>query len=57
MILWIIDYLTSRSQLVVFKSLKSNTLFSNTGVPQGTRPIAIHPTNHVLLLNLPMIQC
>ena len=36
MILWIIDYLTSRSQFVVFQSLKSDTLYSNTGVPQGT---------------------
>ena len=36
MILWIIYYLTSRSQFVIFQSLKSNTLFSNTGVPQGT---------------------
>ena len=35
-ILWIIDYLTSRSQFVVFQSLKSDTLYSNTGVPQGT---------------------
>ena len=33
MILWIIDYLTSRSQFVVFQS---DTLYSNTGVPQGT---------------------
>ena len=36
MILWIIDYLTSRSQFVVFISFKSDTLYSNTGVPQGT---------------------
>ena len=36
MILWIIDYLTSCSQFVVFQSLKSDTLCSNTGVPQGT---------------------
>ena len=36
MILWIIEYLTSRSQLVVLQSLKSDTLYSNTGVPQGT---------------------
>ena len=36
MILWIIDYLTSHSQFVVFQSLKSDTLYSNTGVPQGT---------------------
>ena len=36
MILWIIDYLTSRSQFVVFQSLKSDTLYSNTGVSQGT---------------------
>ena len=36
MILWIIDYLTSRSQFVVLQSLKSDTLYSNTGVPQGT---------------------
>ena len=36
MILWITDYLTSRSQFVVFQSLKSDTLYSNTGVPQGT---------------------
>ena len=36
MILWIIDYLTSRSQFVVFQSSKSDTLYSNTGVPQGT---------------------
>ena len=60
----IIDYFTSRSQFAVFKSLKSDTLYSNTGVPQGTvlapfysictRPIAIHLTNHVLSLNLPM---
>ena len=35
-ILLIIDYLTSRSQFVVFQSLKSDTLYSNTGVPQGT---------------------
>ena len=64
MILWIIDYLTYRSQFVVFQSLKSNTLYSNTRLPQGTvfapfysvctRPIAVRPTNHVLLLNLPM---
>ena len=66
MLLWIIDYLASGSQLVIFQSLKSDTLYSNTGVPQGTvlasffsvctRPIAVHPTNHVLLLNLPMTQ-
>ena len=36
MMLWIIDYLTSRSQFVVFQSLKSDTLYSNTSVPQGT---------------------
>ena len=36
MMLWITDYLTSRSQFVVFQSLKSDTLYSNTGVPQGT---------------------
>ena len=36
MILGIIDYLTSRSQFVVYQSLKSDTLYSNTGVPQGT---------------------
>ena len=36
MILWIIDYLTSCSQFVVFQSLKYDTLYSNTGVPQGT---------------------
>ena len=36
MMLWIIDYLTSRSQFVVFQSLKSDTLYSNTGVPQRT---------------------
>ena len=36
MILWIIDYLTSCSQFVVFQSLKSDTLYSNTAVPQGT---------------------
>ena len=36
MMLWIIDYLTSRSQFVVFQSLKSDTLYSNTGVPQST---------------------
>ena len=36
MILWIIDYLTSRSQLVVFLSSKYDTLCSVTGVPQGT---------------------
>ena len=35
MILWIIDYLTSCSQFVVFQSLKSNTPYLNTGVPQG----------------------
>ena len=35
MILWIIDYLTSRSQFVVSQSLKSDTLYSNTGVHQG----------------------
>ena len=36
MMLWIIDYLAFRSQFVVFQSLKSDTLYSNTGVPQGT---------------------
>ena len=36
MILWIIDYLTSRSLFVVFQSLKSDILYSNTGVPQGS---------------------
>ena len=36
MILWIIDHLTSRSQFVVFQSLNSDTLYLNTGVPQGT---------------------
>ena len=36
MMLCILDYLTSRSQFVVFQSLKSDTLYSNTGVPQGT---------------------
>ena len=36
MILWTIDYLTSRSQFVALQSLKSDTLYSNTGVPQGT---------------------
>ena len=35
-VLWIIDYLTSRSQFLVFQSLKSDTLYFNTGVPQGT---------------------
>ena len=64
MILWIIDYLTSCSQFVVFQALKSDTLYSNTGVPQGTvlapfysvwtHLIVVHSTNHVLLLNLPM---
>ena len=36
MILLIIEYLTSRSQFFAFLSLKSDTLYSNTGVPQGT---------------------
>ena len=36
MILWIIDYITSRSQFVVLQYLKSDTLYTNTGVPQGT---------------------
>ena len=36
MILWIIDYLSKLSQFVVFQSLKSDILYSNTGVPQGT---------------------
>ena len=36
MILWIIDYLTYRLQFDVFQSLKYDTLYSNTGVPQGT---------------------
>ena len=36
MILWIIGYLTSHSQFVVFQSLKSDTPYLNTGVPQGT---------------------
>ena len=49
-ILWIIDYLTSRSQYVVFQSLKSDTLYSNTGVPQGT---VLAP----LLLSLYMSDC
>ena len=35
-IVWIIDYSTPRSQFVAFQPLKSNTLYSNTGVPQGT---------------------
>ena len=34
--LWKLDYLTSRSQFVVLQSLKSDTLYSNTGVPQDT---------------------
>ena len=34
--LWIIDYLTSLPQFVVFQSLKSDTLYSNTGVPHCT---------------------
>ena len=36
MMLWIIDYLSSHSQIVVFQTFKSVTLYSNTGVPQGT---------------------
>ena len=35
MMLWVNDYLTSRSQIVVFQSLKSDTVYWNTGVPQG----------------------
>ena len=67
MMLWILDYLTSCSQFVVSQSLKSDTLYSNTGVPQGTvlapfysvctRLIVVHPTNNVLLLNLSMTLC
>ena len=34
--IWIIDYLTYRSQFVVFQSLKSDTLYSNTGLPLDT---------------------
>ena len=34
--LWIIDYLTYRSQFVIFQSLKSDTLYSNTGLPLDT---------------------
>ena len=36
MILWIIDYLSSRSLFIDFQSLKPDTFYSNTGVPQGT---------------------
>ena len=36
MMLWIIDYSSSRSQFAVFQSLKSDTLCSNTGVTRGT---------------------
>ena len=36
MTLWIVDCLTSCSQVVVFQSMRSDTLNSNTGVPTGT---------------------